>query len=208
LGADHAREAEKETSRLEAFSDGVFAIAITLLALNLQVPHMEGGDGKWALAHALGRQWPSYVAFVTSFFTILVMWINHHGMFKLIHKASSQLLFANGFLLMMTTAVPFSTGVLSEYFGKPGAQVACAVYGGTFVLISLGYTFVWRCIINNRALLRPGASEASITKITKSYVWGAPLYILATLCAFLNIYLTLGICTVLWIFWAATAREL
>jgi uncharacterized membrane protein len=105
--ANHSRETEKETARLEAFSDGVFAIAITLLALNLQVPHIENIGGKWALAEALGRQWPSYVAFVTSFFTILVVWVNHHGVFKLVHKASAGLLFANGFLLMTTTACHF-----------------------------------------------------------------------------------------------------
>ncbi len=208
MGADKTHGAEKETARLEAFSDGVFAIAITLLALNLQIPHIEGAGGKWALAEALGRQWPSYVAFVTSFFTILVMWVNHHGMFKLIHKASSRLLFANGFLLLMTTAVPFSTGILSEYFNKPGANVACAVYGGTFVLISIGYNLVWRSIAGNRALLKPGASEASISKITKNYALGTPLYAAATVCAFINIYLTLGICTALWVFWAATARDL
>ena len=208
MESSQIREAEKETGRLEAFSDGVYAIAITLLALNLQIPHAENNDAKWALADALARQWPSYMAFVTSFFTILVMWINHHAMFKLIRRASSGLLFANGFLLMMTTAVPFSTGIMSEYFNKPGAKVACAVYSGVFVLISVGYTLVWQSIINNRSLLKPDAPASVIEKITNSYKFGPPLYTLAMICAFINIYLCIGICTALWVFWAATARDL
>src|SRR5271169_1538597 len=105
----------KGTARLEAFSDGVFAIAITLLALNLQVPHVESNNAHWALASALLHQWPSYVAFITSFFTVLIMWMNHHAVIKHVHKVNARILFANGILLMFTTAVPFVTGLLSEY---------------------------------------------------------------------------------------------
>jgi uncharacterized membrane protein len=67
------------------------------------------------------------------------MWVNHHAMFKLVRRVDVRLLFANGFLMMMTTVVPFSTDLLAEYFQKPGGRLACAVYGGTFVLIALGF---------------------------------------------------------------------
>src|SRR5579864_4580234 len=123
--APPTHEQLKGTARLEAFSDGVFAIAITLLALNLQVPHVEANSAKWALASALLHQWPAYLGFVTSFFTILIMWMNHHAVFKFVHKVNARILLANGILLLITTAVPFVTGLLSEYFNLPEAKTAC-----------------------------------------------------------------------------------
>ena len=98
------RPQDKETGRLEAFSDGVFSIAITLLVLELQVPKFQQtGGGRaptaGALAAALGRLWPSYFAFVTSFFTILVMWVHHHLIVKLVRRADATMLFCNGQLL-------------------------------------------------------------------------------------------------------------
>src|ERR1700684_985946 len=99
---------EKETGRLEAFSDGVFAIAITLLALELKVPHFEPGDHMTGrLISGLAAEWPSYFAFLTSFFTVLIMWVHHHAIFRLVKGIDVTLLFANGFLLMLVTVVPF-----------------------------------------------------------------------------------------------------
>jgi uncharacterized membrane protein len=200
------RAEEKETGRLEAFSDGVFSIAITLLALDLAVPHLGGAPGR-SLTDALAHQWPSYVAFFTSFFTILVMWVNHHLVFKLIHRSSARLMFANGFLLMMTTAVPFSTALVSEYFGLPGARVACAVYSGTFVLISVGYILVWQSLLHDRTLFKSNVSETTIETISRNYRLGTPLYLVATAAAFFSVYISIGICTALWVFWAATTKN-
>ena len=99
---------EKETGRVEAFSDGVFAIAITLLVLEFKVPHLpEGATGR-DLFHALLKLWPSLIAFLGSFIAILIMWINHHGLFRLIHKIDPPFLFANGFMLLMVTFVPLT----------------------------------------------------------------------------------------------------
>jgi uncharacterized membrane protein len=206
--ATHAvREGEKETGRLEAFSDGVFAIAMTLLALDLQVPHLDPSASRWALAEALARQWPSYFAFVTSFFTVLIMWVNHHTMFKLVRRVNTRVLFANGFLLMLTTAVPFTTALVSTYFKTPGAKVACAVYTGTFVLVALGYNWLWFSLVNHRELLKSDASERTIEKLSKNYWVGVPAYLIATALAFVDVRVSIGICSALWIFWAATARE-
>src|ERR1700678_1924151 len=91
--AQQTHDESKGTARLEAFSDGVFAIAITLLALELQIPHVEPNSAKWALASALLNEWPSYVAFVTSFFTVLIMWMNHHAVFKFVRKVNARILF-------------------------------------------------------------------------------------------------------------------
>ena len=201
-------EESKGTARLEAFSDGVFAIAITLLALNLQIPHVESNSGKWALAHALFQQWPSYVAFITSFFTVLIMWMNHHAVFKFVHKVNARILFANGILLLITTAVPFVTGLLSEYLNHREATTACAVYTGSFVLISVSYVHLWRVIIKDRSLLKKEISEAALEKITKNYSLGIPLYLAAFGASFVSIYLAIGICTALWVFWCVTVKDL
>ena len=113
-------EDAKETGRVEAFSDGVFAIAITLLVLELKVPHVgDGGNGR--LAAALLAQWPSYLAFVTSFATILIMWVSHHHMFTFVRRADARFLYANGLLLFVVTVVPFPTALVAEYFEKPGS---------------------------------------------------------------------------------------
>ncbi len=114
---------EKETGRLEAFSDGVFAIAMTLLVLELKVPHAAAGGELSAasLARNLLREWPGYLALVTSFFTVLIMWVHHHILFKLVGRPDAKLLFANGFLLLMVSMVPFPTAVVAEYLATPAA---------------------------------------------------------------------------------------
>ena len=104
--------AANETARIEAFSDGVFAIAITLLVLDLKVPR-DLPDGQ-TLTGALLAQWPAYLAFASSFMTILIMWVNHHRIFTLVGRSDSRLLFFNGLLLMGVTVVPFPTALVAD----------------------------------------------------------------------------------------------
>lgn len=202
-----AQAEEKETGRLEAFSDGVYAVAITLLALDLQVPKLGNNASARDVAAALAHNWPSYLAFVTSFFTVLIMWVSHHSMFKLVQKTNARVLFANGLLLMLTTVVPFSTSLVTQYLQFSAAKVACAVYGGTFVMISLAYSLLWYGFLHDPAVLKPGASKEVIERIDRSYRIGPPMYILATAAAFVSPYATIGICTGLWVFWAFAARS-
>lgn len=202
-----AQAEEKETGRLEAFSDGVYAVAITLLALDLQVPKLGNNASAGDVAAALAHNWPSYLAFVTSFFTVLIMWVSHHSMFKLVQKTNARVLFANGLLLMLTTVVPFSTSLVTQYLQFSAAKVACAVYGGTFVMISLAYSLLWYGFLHDPAVLKPGASKEVIERIDRSYRIGPPMYILATAAAFVSPYATIGICTGLWVFWAFAARS-
>jgi len=197
---------EKEPGRLEAFSDGVFAVAITLLALDLKVPLVQPNGTARELSDALLRQWPSYVAFATSFLTVLIMWLNHHLVFKLVGKTSMRLMLANGYLLMMTTVVPFTTELFSSYFSLPGARVAAAAYAGAFVLISIGYLWVWHAVKHGQ-LFRSGAPAETIDRIDRNYRYGTPMYVLATAGAAISPYVTLAICTALWLFWAFTATE-
>ena len=93
--------AEKETGRVEAFSDGVFAIAITLLILEIKVPKLSARQPTGGARPGAPRLWPSFLAFLLSFFAILIMWINHHGLFNLVRRVSPGFLYANGFLLLL-----------------------------------------------------------------------------------------------------------
>ncbi|HYW45224.1 MAG TPA: TMEM175 family protein [Bryobacteraceae bacterium] len=200
---------EKETGRLEAFSDGVFAIAMTLLALELKVPHL-GPDGprraSETLAAGLAAQWPGYFAFVTSFFTVLIMWVHHHIIFRLVRRADARLLFTNGLLLMLVTAVPFPTAVLAEYLTSEAAPAACAFYCGVFVLIAVAFYLLLMAAFR-RQLLDPGAPEAQVRRLRRNYRYGPPLYLAAAVAAPFSPWVAMGICTALWIFWAAMTRN-
>jgi uncharacterized membrane protein len=149
---------EKETGRLEAFSHGVFAIAITLLALELKVPHFDAGGNMAArLISGLTNQWPSYFAFFTSFFTVLIMWVHHHAIFRLVEGTHVTLLFANGFLLMLVTVVPFPTAVVAEYLRTSAAGAARSFYAGFFVLIGVAFVvLLW-------ATFRPSVVDTTRT---------------------------------------------
>src|SRR6266516_2391107 len=134
-----------------SLSDGVFAVAITLLVFNLQVPHLPAGAiSVPALGSALFAQWPSYLTFMTSFATILIMWVSHHGIFKLVYKSDTPFLFANGFLLLLVTVVPFPTSLVAQYLTTPAAAVACAVYSGVFVVINVAYNLLWWSVARQR----------------------------------------------------------
>lgn len=197
---------ERETSRLEAFSDGIFAIAITLLVLEIKVPHFEGAATSQALSDALLKQWPSYLALVTSFFTVLIMWVHHHLVFRMVGRADTNLLFVNGLLLLFISVVPFPTAVLAEYMGTPAAPSACTLYAGFFVGISVCFQLLVMSAFRP-TVLSPTASKATIHRLRRSYWAGPPLYLLATLTAPFFPLASIGICTALWIFWAAMTRE-
>ena len=131
-------------NRLEAFSDGVFAIAITLLVIELHAPVLEPGE---TLAHGLWLEWPSYVAYLVSFLTIGVIWLNHHRVFTQVVRVDGPLLVLNLDLLLWTALIPFPTAVVADYLGQGGeqAKTAVAVYSAVFVLVSVSFDglFVW-----------------------------------------------------------------
>jgi uncharacterized membrane protein len=195
---------EKETGRLEAFSDGVFAIAITLLVLELKVPAVSvAGVSPGSLGKALLQQWPSYIGLVTSFFTILIMWVHHHAILRNVRRTDAWLHFANGCLLLGITFVPYPTSILASYLQTPAAKMAAGFYAGTFVFIAICFYLFIRAAFR-KPLLSPAASQKFIDKTCHSYSFGPPLYLLATLAAIVDVRLSLGICTILWIFWATT----
>src|SRR3989475_11195925 len=126
---------EKETARMEAFSDGVFAFAITLLALNLHDP---SGIGV-SLSQGLITEWPSFFAFVTSFVSVLIMWMNHHNMFNYIRKIDRRLMLLNGLLLLFVVLTVFNTSLVADHILRSDASVAATPYAGAFFVPALGW---------------------------------------------------------------------
>jgi uncharacterized membrane protein len=198
---------EKETSRLEAFSDGVFAIAITLLILELKVPSlMSESMSAPELGKALLRQWPSYFSLVTSFFTILVMWVHHHEIFSHVRKPDGWVHFANGCLLLMVTFVPYPTSVLAAYLETPAAKSAAVFYSGSFILIAACFNLVLRAAFRKSTLLA-STPHSVVERTCRNYLLGPLFYGIATLSAFIDVRLCLTLCTLLWIFWTITAMQ-
>ena len=173
---------EKETARVEAFSDGVFAIAITLLVLELKVPR-ELTDGE-TLTTALGRQWPSYIAFVTSFATIGIMWINHHRLFTYVRRVDHGLLLANLLLLLGVTVVPFPTALIAEHHD---ARLAAMAYSGTFVGIAIFFNILWRHARREQRLLGSNIDLAEVAAIDRQYAFGPLLYVGAFALCFVSV---------------------
>src|SRR5688572_8669091 len=141
---DQVTTGPSETARVEASSDGVFAIAITLLVLEVRVPppHLTGHGS--TLLPALLNLWPSYLGYLISIITIGVMWVNHHSMSTLIRRTDRYFLLLSVFFLMCIAFLPFPTALLAEYLSEPkGRRVAVASYSASFVLIALAYNAVW-----------------------------------------------------------------
>jgi uncharacterized membrane protein len=199
-----AREyGEKETGRVEAFSDGVFGIAITLLVLDIKVPAPgKAGD----LADALVAQWPVYLSYVTSFLTVLVMWMNHHKLFRHIHRIDRLFLLLNGLLLMGVTLVPFPTALLAAYIGHADATTAAAVYSGWFVGIAVLFNLVWRYAASHGRLLASNHDPGAVAAITRQYRFGPLFYAAALALAFLNVAVSVGLCLALAVFFALPER--
>lgn len=192
---------EKETGRLEAFSDGVFGIAMTLLVLDIKVPRPADLTG-FGLGEALLRQWPAYCSYVLSFLTILIMWTNHHKLFRLIRKTDHAFLMINGILLMFVTLVPFPTALLAAHLGQPGQQTAAAVYAGEYVMIAFWFTVLWRYASQHERLLARDYDRAAAAGISAQYRFGPLMYLAALGLAFLNAAASVLVCAALAIFFA------
>jgi uncharacterized membrane protein len=150
------------TTRIEAFSDGVFAIAITLLILEIKVPETEFAD----LWRAIADQWPSYLGYVTSFLTIGGIWMAHHGLFRRLEYANNTIMRLNLLLLMVVSFLPFPTGLVAHAISDAGAERAAVMfYGTTLLVISLLLYALWAAAARDRGLLKADVSEGEIEKI-------------------------------------------
>ena len=191
----------KENSRIEAFSDGVFAIAITLLVLELKVPPVASVHSISDLWTGLIHLWPSYFAFTLSFGILLVSWVNHHYLFNILDKSSRPFLYANGFLLFTITFMPFPTALLAEYISTDYAKPAIAFYCFGGVVNSTGWNLLLHTISKPKKLIHSEVSIKHVNAVKKSTQIGFLIYTAATVMAFWFPIIALIMNLLLWIVW-------
>jgi uncharacterized membrane protein len=203
-----APQAEAGTTRLEAFSDGVFAIAITLLVLEIRLPDEHRIEELGGLAQTLSGLWPSYAGYVISFVTIGIMWANHHNVMRMMARVDHGLMVWNLLLLMAISFTPFSTAVMAEHLPHAGwdRNIAVAFYSGTFTVTAFFYNFLWRHAAHRRRLIHAHVSDARVRATTRAYWPGTFLYGLATAAAFVSIAASLFIVTGLALFYILPQR--
>jgi uncharacterized membrane protein len=189
------------TNRLEAFSDGVIAVAATLLVLGLTVPDPAHTKD---LAHALGVNWPSYFAYVISFATIGIIWVNHHAMISRLREADHVILVLNLLLLMAIGVLPFATSLMASYLrASNGEHLAAAIYAGAFLVMSIAFATLNRHILLKKPhLLMAGLPEAQRRKILTRSVSGLVPYLIALALAPVSPYATLAITGLIAVFYA------
>jgi uncharacterized membrane protein len=179
--------------RLEAFSDGVMAIAITLLVLDLRVPPPADAD-RGGLAAALAHQWPAYAAYLISFLVIGIIWVNHHAMFTLVRQVDRLVLFANLALLLVVSLIPFPTRLLAEYLTSGAdAHTAAAVYSATMFGMAVAFTGLWWAITRDGELLHVHLDAAAGRTAVRRFGIGMIIYAGCVALSFVNAYLTLGV---------------
>jgi len=166
--------AAPSTSRTEAFSDAVIAIAITLLVLEIRVPAVGPHE---SLARALWDLWPKYATFAVSFLTIGVMWVNHHAMFERIGRIDRRLMFINLVLLMTIAFVPFPTAVFGDYVDDPhNGHTAAALYGINMLFVGFGFLAMWMRLLHHPELRAPGFGDAEVRQSLRRTLPGPITY--------------------------------
>ena len=187
-----------DRSRLESFSDGVFAVAITLLALDLAVAGPGAGQ---PLTTQLGDKWPAFVAYLISFFTIGVIWVNHHALMNNVLVVTRPLLFVNLGLLAVIVAIPFVTSTMAAYLTGGGhsahaaqdSHVAAALYAGVFELMSISFAVLFEWILRHDDCMREPLAAAAKTPARLRFYAGQIPYLLAIAVGFVSAPATLGI---------------
>src|SRR5574339_1238949 len=157
----------KESLRIETVSDGVFCIAVTLLSIEIGV-ELHGDVTNKELTHALLAKWPIYLAYVISFINVLLSWIGHHSLFKMLHRSDNSIMITNGLLLMLVALVPFPTKTLGEFLLTDGFKTAAIFYTGYFVLISIAFRLLWYAANRSAGVLMNDVTEKQIKSTTRN----------------------------------------
>jgi uncharacterized membrane protein len=191
---------QKETTRIETFSDGVFCIAVTLLSLEIAV-EVKGNETNKDLLHSLLEKWPICLAYVISFVNVLLAWIGHHELFKKLHNTDNSVMVTNGLLLMIVALVPFPTKTLGLFLQTNALKTAVIFYTGYFVLISLAFKLLWYCASRKSSLLIPGITETQIRQTTKYENIGLTCNMVIMAVAFVSPWAALSLSFIMWMYW-------
>src|SRR5438270_1858940 len=192
MNTKHLRQnnADRGTGRIEAFSDGVIAVAITLLILDVHVPNVQT-----ELLQALLGEWPTYLGYVTSFLVITIFWANHHNMFRHIQQVDYPLLVINALFLMCIAFIPFVTSLLTKYITStsPTEQhTAAIVYGATLLLNGILFNTIWWYAVWKRRLVCRDLDAQAVQRLTRGYLFGLPFYALAIVLSLIHVELSLA----------------
>jgi uncharacterized membrane protein len=170
-----------DTRRAEAFSDGVFAIAITLLVLGLHLPGP--GPQDHSLTYQLVHAWPQYFAYVVSFLTIGIMWMNHHTLLAHVNRVNRPLLVLNLLLLMGVVAIPFPTELVAQHLRDAGGTAAAVTYGLVMIVISFGFAGIWIYVVTHVDELGMRPQVDALRQSVPGFTLGLLVYVAGTLVA-------------------------
>ena len=170
------------TARMETFSDGVFAIAATLLVLEIGV----GTGADQHLGRALVDLWPSYLAYATSFLIIGIIWVNHHECVACMARVDRTMLFINIVLLMVVAFIPFPTKLVADHLQKSGEHAAVYAYVITLIAMSVLYNVWWRYARHHRRLIAESVPQSRVDAISRAFDPGAALYLIVLVVAFFS----------------------
>jgi uncharacterized membrane protein len=200
----------KETGRIESFSDGVFAVAITLLVLNLQLPANAKNDILLDNSHLLSwfiANLPIFLAFVTSFATIGVMWINHHRVFTHIKRSNATLMLLNLLLLLVVVFIPFPTALLAEAFTTPTQRFAGVFYNGTYLVLTIVFNIFWRYVSHKNRLFGRQVNMHEVQAISNQYRFGPLVYLTVFGVGWINVPASVILNLLLAIYFALPPRK-
>lgn len=191
----------KETGRLEGFSDGVIAVAITLLVLGLQLPAQVYPKDTDLLSH-LWQLWPNFLAFITSFATIGVMWLNHHRMFSYIKRVDTTLMSLNLLLLLVIVFIPFPTALVAQYLTMPDFHTAAALFNGSYVLLAICFNLLFRYALHENRLLGKEIDQKQMRIMLGQFNIGPVSYLITFALTWVSVPVSLALNLLLAIFWA------
>jgi len=198
---------EKQTSRIEAFSDGIFGVAITLLAIEIGIKEYEGANNSNLWQKILER-WPEYFSYFNSFATVLLIWMGHNKIFKQLKAANHWILLTNGLLLLIVVLFPYPTKTVGTFIGTPAENTAVAFYTGFTGTITISMlilnTVIW---YHKKLLVNQEKGIAFLTDMMRGQVVGILSYGLITICAFYYSRLALVLTFIMWVFWAFATRD-
>ncbi len=198
---------EKQTTRLEAFSDGIFGVAITLLAIEIGIGEYEGANNA-NLWHKITEKWPEYFSYFNSFATVLLIWMGHQKIIKKIHKTNHRVLLVNGLVLLLVVLFPFPTRTVGNFIGTDAVNTAVSFYAGFTGLIVLSMLLLNLSIIRSPHLLIDEAKHLPWFKNqTRQQLIAVAVYAGAAGMAFYSPSVALGMTFMMWVFWAVITQE-
>jgi len=198
---------KKQTTRLEAFSDGIFGVAITLLAIEIGITEYKGANNI-NLWEKIINKWPDYFSYFNSFATVLLIWMGHNKIFKQLRSANHWIILLNGLVLLLVVLFPYPTKTVSTFIGTNAENTAVAFYVAFTGSITVSMLLLNLCILKNKKLLvNKGKSIPWINGMIKRQVIGILFYLAITVIAFYYSKIAIIMTFFMWIFWAITTKD-